>query len=336
MWIVSHGDDCTIDANIFCRLVAPRRQLLACSMSLSAHDELSLVLPLPVPVGCPAEEIRFVDLDDYPAFFDCLARGSVRYPAGSRQHMLDRVRLPKAPVQVHVCAEFTTSLVDYHGLEQLDPPIRLPEEVCDRFPTYRDYGFVVLRIHGARTRATLSAEVKAARDHLVPLINQLMRPLSRLSISRENSAEQESIDAVSMVLHHVNSLADDLCMRPGLRDIVWFALTFPHRETETLSFPAVQLFDSRGHSKAAVDTCMYCQVEPSMENYLGAWQVSDRPAGAFMPPSEFIDSKKMIYSTRLEGQHRKGDLVIGGTMPTSFVPQVTGTPVTCGKPGCTT
>ena len=55
--------------NIFARDAVEGRQFLVYSMTLSAKEDLAMILPLPVPEKTPEDAVRFINLKEYDRFF---------------------------------------------------------------------------------------------------------------------------------------------------------------------------------------------------------------------------------------------------------------------------
>src|SRR5579864_7627600 len=70
------------DTKIFARAGAEGRQFLVYSMAISAKQELAMILPLPVAPGTGEKGAEFINLKDYPNFFDDL-RSGFPYPAAT-------------------------------------------------------------------------------------------------------------------------------------------------------------------------------------------------------------------------------------------------------------
>ena len=140
------------DTNIFARS-ANGRQFLVYSMSYAAVDDLAMVLPLPVPPNPPEDAVRFINLEGYPRFFDDMRRGFPVMMAtlSSRGPASRSLEAPK--LQVHDVGSFEASFVPrIADFDRLDERFRIPLDVWDRLPSYRDYGFAVFKLKGNRPR----------------------------------------------------------------------------------------------------------------------------------------------------------------------------------------
>src|SRR5262245_58925309 len=57
---------------IFARPLDAALELLVYGMTLSARENLAMILPVPVPPGSPEDAVRFVDMSSCATFFDHL------------------------------------------------------------------------------------------------------------------------------------------------------------------------------------------------------------------------------------------------------------------------
>ena len=139
MCIFSRDVDEVFGTKIFARLSTNGSQFLVYSMGYAADLELAMILPLPTPVTCAEDAIRFIDLSDYPEFFDDMSRV---FPA-PRSVSLNS----KSVLKVHSVGHFETSFVPHSSaFNRLDPRFRLPDQLWAQLPQYRDYGFAVFKL----------------------------------------------------------------------------------------------------------------------------------------------------------------------------------------------
>jgi hypothetical protein len=135
------------DTNIFARGVNGR-QLLVYGMAYVAAADLAMVLPLPVPPNPPEDTVRFINLERYPAFFDDLSHGFTVTRDSFSIEMGGRASVPA--LRVHDVGDFEASFVPrVADFERLDDRFRIPREVWDQLPAYRDYGFAVFKLKGS-------------------------------------------------------------------------------------------------------------------------------------------------------------------------------------------
>ena len=138
------------NTNIFARGGKEGRQFLVYSMTLSAKEDLAMILPNPVPKESKDDAVRFINLEKYPDFFQDMNKGFPPPPplsaAGSRA-------AKAKPLPVVEVGSFEASFVPtVKDFERLDERFRLPTEVWDKLPLYKDYGFTVFKLKkGAKT-----------------------------------------------------------------------------------------------------------------------------------------------------------------------------------------
>jgi hypothetical protein len=136
------------DTDIFARASKNEWQFLVYAMRFKAGEDLSMILPLPVPKDSKEDAVRFINLEKYPAFFDEMLSGfPIPGPApgfvGGRPAIA--ANLPKlAVIEVgRFVASFVPTVADF---SRLDERFRLPTEVWDKLPAYKHYGFAVFQL----------------------------------------------------------------------------------------------------------------------------------------------------------------------------------------------
>ncbi len=133
------------NTNIFARAGEGQSQYLVYSMTLDAKEDLAMVLPLPTMPGAGEDAVHFIDLHDYPDFFQDLHSG---FPQ-PQSYQLSRAPTALAPATLKVVsvgnfeASFVPTLADFN---RLDPRFRLPTGAWDKLPQYRAYGFAVFKL----------------------------------------------------------------------------------------------------------------------------------------------------------------------------------------------
>jgi hypothetical protein len=134
---------------IFARSAAKGRQFLVYAMSFSAADDLSMILPLPVPEKTGDDAVRFIDLKAYPTFFDAMEKGFHPPPSGGEPKPAPMARSAPTPVPLKVVdvgdfeASFVPTIKDF---SRLDERFRLPDGTWDALPDYKTYGFAVFKL----------------------------------------------------------------------------------------------------------------------------------------------------------------------------------------------
>jgi len=133
------------DTNIFARSSKDGRQYLVYSMTLSAKDDLAMILPIPVPKHSKEDAVRFINLEKYADFFKDLVAG---FPSRSRgRASLGLGEAAGAKLEVKKVGSFDASFVPaIKDFKRLDERFRLPAGVWDKLPMYTDYGFAVFKL----------------------------------------------------------------------------------------------------------------------------------------------------------------------------------------------
>jgi hypothetical protein len=133
--------------NIFARRAEDGRQFLAYSMTLTAREDLAMVLPLPVEAGSGEKAVTFIDLKNYAAFFSDLRNG-FPMPHSLSPRFASRGDAPaKLKLEVVQVGSFDASYVPtVNDFSRLDARFRLPPGTWDNLPAYRAYGFAVFKL----------------------------------------------------------------------------------------------------------------------------------------------------------------------------------------------
>jgi hypothetical protein len=143
------------NTNIFARIGSGVSQFIAYSMSMSAKEDLAMVLPFPVVKGSEESAVQFINLEKYRQLFEDLSKG---FPEPRSRFLAADPFAPAtaaAPQQLKVQsvgsfdASFVPSIADF---SRLDERFRLPSDVWKRLPGYADFGFAVFKFkpgHGA-------------------------------------------------------------------------------------------------------------------------------------------------------------------------------------------
>jgi hypothetical protein len=136
------------DTNIFARSSTDGRQYLVYSMKVDANEELAMILPIPTPKEPKEDAVRFINLEKYPKFFDEMRSGFPEPPAahagGGRSLSKAAPRPELKVVEVgSFIASFVPSIKDFG---RLDERFRLPTDVWDSLPQYKDWAFAVFQL----------------------------------------------------------------------------------------------------------------------------------------------------------------------------------------------
>lgn len=107
---------------------------------------------------------------------------------------------------------------------------------------------------------------------------------------------------------------------PVIRGVHPMAFRFPRRNPDLLYFPTVHIHDGELHDSARFDHTLYCQVDPSMQQYLKHWRPSKLPASELMKVEKtqgIIDPNLVCWRRILDGIFENKDTLVGksGTAP---------------------
>ena len=152
MCCFSRPVDRVANTNIFARSGKEGRQFIVYSMTLSAKEDLAMILPIPVPKESKDDAVHFINLEKYPNFFADMLTGFPPPPAKGR-HTLGAVGSAGEKLPVVEVGSFEASFVpSVKDFDRLDERFRLPTEVWNKLPQYKDYGFTVFKLKkGAKT-----------------------------------------------------------------------------------------------------------------------------------------------------------------------------------------
>jgi hypothetical protein len=135
------------NTNIFARPGKDGRQFLVYSMTVTADDELAMILPLPVPKDTKEDAVQFLNLEKYPAFFDDLRKGWPEPQAAGRAPTLGGAGAKDHKLKVVEVGSFVASFVPtLKDFARLDEKFRLPDGTWDKLPQYKGYGFAVFQL----------------------------------------------------------------------------------------------------------------------------------------------------------------------------------------------
>lgn len=135
------------NTSIFARASKDERQYLVYSMTLSAKEDLAMILPIPTPKDAAEDAVKFISLKEYPAFFKDMAHGFYVPPprATNAEPKSKKDDAPKLKV-VEVGsfeASFVPAVKDF---ARLDERFRLPAGTWDELPAYKEFGFAVFKL----------------------------------------------------------------------------------------------------------------------------------------------------------------------------------------------
>src|SRR5262245_24906536 len=139
--------DLVADTSIFARASADVRQFLVYEMRVKSAEELAMILPIPTPKASKEDAVKFINLEKYADFFADLRAG---FPA---PRALDGVKAKKdddahgLKLKVVEVGSFVASFVPaIKDFSRLDARFRLPADVWDKLPQYKDWGFAVFQL----------------------------------------------------------------------------------------------------------------------------------------------------------------------------------------------
>lgn len=134
------------ETNIFARRKDSKSQYLVYSMSLLTKDDVAMILPLPTPRNSPEDAVTFINLEEYETFFRDMARGWPPPPA-SRSRSNTETAVDSLKLEVVEVGSFEASFVPkIADFTRLDARFRLPTNVWESLPAYRESGFAVFKL----------------------------------------------------------------------------------------------------------------------------------------------------------------------------------------------
>ncbi len=134
------------DTNIFARESKNGRQYLVYSMTFKSVEDLAMILPIPTPKASPEDAVKFISLKGYENFFDDLRKGFPA-PPPSRGKSDETDLGSKNTLKVVEVGDFIASFVPtLKDFDRLDKHFRLPDNVWEKLPQYRDWGFAVFKL----------------------------------------------------------------------------------------------------------------------------------------------------------------------------------------------
>jgi len=137
------------DTNIFARASKGNRQFLVYSMRFKAADDLAMILPLPVPKATKDDAVTFINLEKYPTFFDDMYNGFPKpvYKSDPNAKSAREAKFEAPPLKVVEVGSFVASFVPaVKDFARLDERFRLPADLWDKLPQYKNSGFAVFQL----------------------------------------------------------------------------------------------------------------------------------------------------------------------------------------------
>jgi hypothetical protein len=136
------------NTNIFARASKDGRQFLVYSMTISAKEDLAMILPIATPKDAKEDAVKFINLEKYPEFFkDMLAGFPEPKPPRGGDKSNDKDDKPKDKLTVVEVGSYEASFVpQIKDFSRLDERFRLPTDVWDKLPQYKEFGFAVFKL----------------------------------------------------------------------------------------------------------------------------------------------------------------------------------------------
>lgn len=138
------------ETNIFARDAKDERQYLVYSMRFAAEEDLAMILPIPVPKDSKDDAVKFINLEKYAEFFADLRKGFPEPKAKGRGkgNTKSDKKADEAPkLEVVEVGSFQASFVPkVKDFERLDEGFRLPNDIWEKLPQYKDSGFAVFKL----------------------------------------------------------------------------------------------------------------------------------------------------------------------------------------------
>lgn len=134
---------------IFARQTPSQHQCLVYQMLYDSEEPNAMILPLPVRDSSDEKNFQFVDLSDYPKFFNDLDRGfpfiAPQFSIGCSQSKTVTSR--SLDLKVEKVGNYIASLVPtIADFSRLDPRFRLADGIWNKLPKYRNYAFAVFQL----------------------------------------------------------------------------------------------------------------------------------------------------------------------------------------------
>lgn len=136
------------DTNIFARGTKDGQQYLVYSMAFSAKNRVAMILPIPVAKDAKDDAVAFINLEKYPELFAELHAGFPEPEVRNKSASANAPRpLPENKLAVYKVGSFKASFVPkLKDFDRVDPQFKLPSNVWEKLPKYKDYGFVVFEL----------------------------------------------------------------------------------------------------------------------------------------------------------------------------------------------
>lgn len=141
MCIFTEDVELVEDTRIFARQEM-KRQVIVYDMYLETAIETAMVLPILVSNSSGKDVIEFIDLSNYPDFFDEVERLFPQCASASIGENQSEQTIEVQEVRAYE-ASFVPSPADF---KFLDPRFSLNSSFFEKIPEYSNYGFVVFKL----------------------------------------------------------------------------------------------------------------------------------------------------------------------------------------------
>ncbi len=157
------------DTQIFARQTSRETQFLVYQMKYESSTLNAMILPIPVRQPARDESLRFIDLKDYPEFFEDLADGfpysnptfDISCSSKSAKSVADKLQVFKVGNYI---ASFVPGIKDF---SRLDKRFTLPTSTWAKIPLYQNYGFAVFQLAaGSLKPHPMAFEFETANDSI--------------------------------------------------------------------------------------------------------------------------------------------------------------------------
>ncbi len=135
------------NTRIFARSHSDGRQFIIYAMSISAKEDIAMVLPIPVVPGSGEKAVQFIALDKYPTIFNDMEKGFPVYRSKAAGPFAAARAIPAPKLEVQRVGSFDASYVPTAAdFSRLDERFRLPEGTWEKLPGYKGFGFAVFKL----------------------------------------------------------------------------------------------------------------------------------------------------------------------------------------------
>lgn len=156
------------NTKIFARLSGQGTQFLAYQMTYESRDANAMILPIPVRQPASEKAVQFINLKRYGDFFEHLdsgfpfvSPGAIGCSAPPKSADLSMLKVFEVGSYI---ASFVPSLADF---ERVDPRFKLPMEIWEQIPEYKDFGFAVFQLAAGTLKPhPMAFEFQSLNDEL--------------------------------------------------------------------------------------------------------------------------------------------------------------------------